>query len=128
VIYTLPVLLAIMDRIGGWRYKWVRRYGIPVVIFTFFPTIETALWMTLLVTVFTFNLDEIEEKRDEEIFLHGLGIAFSVYHLSGIYSMAISLGWFLGVKASLRWNGVRWRYVEAGRGFLIGLSIVLGVV
>lgn len=92
-ILALPLL----DRLGGWKFKPARRYGIPLFVYLISPSTEMAVLCIVMAAIFTFNLDEIEGYQDnasgdvaigwEEVFLHGLGIGMCLYPLAGLTSL-----------------------------------------
>lgn len=126
LIWGLPVLFAIMDRVGGNGYKWVRRFGIPIIVFLVNPTIGQVGLSILMGSVYSFNLDEIEDRDYESIFTHGCGVALGVSLLGGAWVILIPVIWTLLTACSLRWNRLDWKYVEITRGFVTGLCCLIG--
>ena len=66
----LMILLPMLDRLGGWRYKYLRRYGIPLSVFVLNPSYLLAVHMGILCLVLSFNLDEIEERDWDDVLAH----------------------------------------------------------
>lgn len=154
LIWVLPILIAVLDRLGGNGHKWARRYIIPILLYFVSPSLSNALFCLFLSMILSFNLNEIEKehhvpaKRDwEECFLHPFGIAFCIYNIAGLWALMVPLWWLFGIywsneglkaektadsvyhKTGRRWifgpNYLPWQYVEIFRGFFIGLSICL---
>jgi len=136
-ILALPLL----DRLGGWKFKPARRYGIPLFVYLISPSTEMAVLCIVMAAIFTFNLDEIEGYQDnasgdvaigwEEVFLHGLGIGMCLYPLAGLTSLFVPLAWVVGVYLSNKGIGdfrLKWRYTEALRGLTMGLAIAYPIL
>lgn len=122
---VVPVVFAVMDRLGGNGYKWVRRFGIPLMVWMLNPTLAQIPLSITMAVVYTFNLDEIEEKDYESIFTHGCAVSLGVCLLGGGWVVSIPIVWTVLTYASLRWNKFDWMYVELGRGFVTGLCCIL---
>ena len=139
-MFAFPILTAFLDRLGGWRYKWARRYLLPLAVFCVEPTVSRAVFSLSLGLVLTFDLDEIEDRRWEEVFLHGFAISACLWTITGWWSWMVWAWWVVGVYLSNlglthidNVSGTRrpfwkldWKWVEIGRGFLIGLACTLG--
>lgn len=143
----LPFLTAYLDRLGGSKWKPARRYILPLLVWLFYPTYERAFFSIVLSVIISFNLDEIEDRNWEEIFLYGFGISFCLWTLGGLWALLPGAWWILGVYWSnfglqtfwsarapghggpepiYWWAGkIDWKYVEIVRGFLIGLAVVM---
>ena len=129
LITTYTIGIATLDRLGGSYSKAFRRYGIPSAIYLLHPTsLQHAIASIMLAVLFSLNLDEIEQRNWEEIYLYSIALAFCTYIYGDWLCILPSSIWLLGIYLSnIGLNGWRldWRYVEIARGAAIGLAATL---
>jgi len=110
------------------KKKLLRRLGIPLYLFLTLPRVEVGLGCLLLGIIFTFNLDEIEERDWDDVLCYGLAISFCLTPLAGFISCLVGFWWLIGVLLSNiginKWR-LPWRWVEIGMGIAIALAINL---
>ena len=139
--YLAIPLFAFLDRLGGggfgflgakgWLaegHKWARRYALPAALFFLNMTLEQFVLCVALSAILSLDLDEIENRNWDEIFLHGFGIAAVLWPLAGLWALLVPAWWLFGVYLSnigLNGRKLGWHWVETIRGLLIGLVIVL---
>jgi hypothetical protein len=112
-------LCATLYRIGGWRYKWVRRYILPLIVYA---VTHEAIQAVVLCAVLCFNLDEIEERDYDDVFCYGLAQAWCFAFSP--FSLILALHWVGATWLSNKFNRYDWAYVEVAQGALIGALLV----
>lgn len=135
---ALIAVAGTLDRVGGWRYKFVRRFGLPIFFFVQKPDIESFAACLLLSVLLTFNLDEIEEWDLDDVFNYGVALSFCFYHFAGFWALILGVYWLVGVYASNRviqitflkkFNvtvpKIDWKYIEFGRGVVMQILVIL---
>lgn len=137
------ILLAFLDRLGGGGFAflgpWVpnllrrghkvaRRFGIPAALFFLLPSWTGLASCVLLAVIFSFNLDEIEERRWEEMFLWSAVFFYALLPFCGLWGLIPAVWWLLGIILSnygIAGRKLPWHYVEALRGAFIALGAFL---
>jgi hypothetical protein len=133
---TFIFLCAFLYRWGGGKifflkngFKPARRYILPALI-----AVQTGwIFPMIIFSIIThFNLQEIEDRRWEEIFLYGMGQAWC-FLFAGLASGLIGAWWITGVYlsnigltlySSKKLFKLDWFWVEIVQGLVIGLICV----
>jgi hypothetical protein len=132
-------LLPFLDRLGGGGYdnlpapfntgqKWARRFLLPSLLWLLSLTLTNAVYCATLAFIFCFNLDEIEERNWEEIFLWTATFFFCLTPTCGWYGLIPACWWPLGIYLSnigVKGRKLDWFFVELFRGLFIAVGALL---
>lgn len=109
-------------------FKPARRFVLPGFLFLLNLSWQNFAALSILSFIFCFNLDEIEDRDWEEIFLWSLCLFFTLYQTCGYWALMPSAWWILGIYLSnygLWGRRLDWFWVELLRGALLGLGVAL---
>ena len=131
------LIAGFLDRWGGGGFSFLtspfnrgckpaRRYALPLLVWLAEPTLDRAIFCVLLGAIFSLNLDEIEDRNWDEIFLYAISLGACLWTVAGWYSFIPGAWWLIGIYLSnfgIAGKKLDWKYVELIRGSLIGLVI-----